>query len=239
MTLKTQTSRRGMIVTTAAAVAAVLVAVGAAATMQDDDKAGAQAVEQAAPQNQTPQNQEPQSGTEAEAPADATPTFLATSDLRVSAEAKTWTEQPGTQSGVPDPEYTCIKGLLPVVSTMYKSWSGDMTAEARQFVSVAQDADVAQALVKSLNSAIANCSDNVEDAVAYDRHGQYPDVAGGLTVHGVYFEPQNSEYHLQLFGVGRDGKAVIVTTLGQMGREGEAPVDAFTATAKTAVEKVY
>lgn len=229
MTLKTQTSRRGMIVTTAAAVAAVLVAVGAAAVMQDDDKPGGQAVEQSAPQNQGQ-----------EVPADTAPTFLATSDLPATPEAKTWTEQPGTQSGLPDPEYTCIKGLLPAASTTYKSWSGDMTAEARQFVTVFADAAAAKSAVTAVEASISKCADAVDDGkTTVERYGQYPDVADGVSVHGAFFAPVNSEYHLQLFGVGRDGATVVVTTLGQMGQESDAPVDAFTATAKTAVEKVF
>jgi hypothetical protein len=228
MTLKTQTSRRGMIVTSAAAVAAVLVAVGAAAMMQDDDKStGGSTVEQSAPQSQNG------------APATATPTFLATADLPASAEAKTWTEQPGTSSGLPEVEYTCIKGLLAADSTTYKAWSGDMTAEMKQFVTVYSDAAAAEAAVAALNSGIASCDERVEGDSAYQRAGDFPAVANGVTVHEMYFAPENSEYHLQLFGVGRDGSTVVVTTLGQMGQKEDAPVDAFTTTAKTAVEKVY
>jgi hypothetical protein len=63
--------------------------------------------------------------------------------------------------------------------------------------------------------------------------------ADGLDRYGVFFAPAGSEYHLQMFGVGRDGKNVVVTSLSQMGRQKEAPVDGFTVMAKTALEKAF
>ena len=230
MTVNSQTGKRGIVISAAASVAVVLAALGVTAAMQDDGPAAkGTTVEQGAAQG---------------GPATATgPTFLSAADLPTIPEAGTWTEQP-VQSGLPDPQYTCISGAVPASGTTYRTFAGDMTAEARELVTVLADADGAQLVAKEVAQSIERCTDTMatqadESGTTWKKYGTYPDVADGLTVYGAFFAPAGSEYHLQLFGVGRDGKNVVVTTLAQMGRESEAPVDAFTATAKVALEKAF
>ena len=241
MNMKTQTSRRGMAISAALAFAIVAGGVGVTAAMQSDDKPGSTAVEQGS-QPQPSDQFSGQSSGQASNGAPATPTFLAAADLPATSEAGTWHEHDAS-AGLPDPEYTCIKGALPAEGTSYKSYSGDMTAEAREVVTMAKDASAAELLAKEVAQSIERCADAMqaqgEDSTTWKNYGSYPDVADGLAVYGVYFAPENSEYHLQLFGVGRDGANVVVLSLGQGGKESEAPVEAFTASAKTAVEKAF
>ncbi len=93
-------------------------------------------------------------------------------------------------------------------------------------------------LAKEVAQSIERCAETMGEKTTWKSYG-HVDVADGLDLFGVYFAPAGSEYHLQMFGVGHDGKAVVLTSVSQMGKEADAPVDAFTRTAKTAVEKVF
>lgn len=172
-------------------------------------------------------------------PATATgPTFLAVGDLPTSRTLGTaWTAQPGG-AGLPDPEYTCVKGIIPAGKTTYKTWSSDMTGEARETVTALADADGAKLIAKEIAQSIEKCAKTMGEKTTWKSYG-HVDAADGLDLYGVFFAPAGSEYHLQMFGVGRDGKNVVVTSVAQMGRKAEAPVDGFTIMAKTALEKAF
>lgn len=137
-----------------------------------------------------------------------------------------------------DPEYACVKGMIPSGQTTYKTWSSDLTGEARQAITVRADADAAKLIAKEVSQSIEKCADRMGDKTTFKSYGHVAAV-DGLDLCGVFFAPKGSEYHLQMFGVGRDGKNVVVTSLSQMGREEEAPADAFTLLAKTAVEQAF
>jgi hypothetical protein len=163
-------------------------------------------------------------------------TFLAKSDLPQGSYAP-WTAQ-AQKSGLPKPMYTCIKGIIPGGKSHSQTFSGDMTAEVREIITVTASKTDAKKLVHSLRAAITNCEAKLADVTSVDRIGRWS-TEDGLTLDAVYTAPENSEYNYQLFAVGRDGRAVVVTTFSDMGKKGEAPTSAFTATAKKALRKAF
>lgn len=171
------------------------------------------------------------------ATAGGTGTFIKKSDLPQASQYTPWTAQ-AKKAGLPKPMYTCIKGIIPAGKSTSRSWTSDLTAEVREIITVTKNKTEAKALAAKLRSAIANCDDKLDDVTDIDRIARYK-TADGLTLDAVYTAPPNSEYNYQLFAVGRDGKAVVVTTFGDMGQEGEAPIAAFTTTAKRALQKAF
>ena len=170
------------------------------------------------------------------AAASTSGTFLAKGDLPQGSYAP-WTAS-APKSGLPKPMYTCIKGILPGASSHSKTFSGDMTAEVREIITVTKSKQDARNLVHSLRNAITNCEAKLSDVTDVDRIGRWT-TEDGLTLDAVYTAPQNSEYNYQLFAVGRDGRAVVVTTFSDMGKQGDAPISAFTTTAKKALRKAF
>ena len=171
------------------------------------------------------------------ATAGGTGTFIKKADLPQASQYTPWTAQ-AKKAGLPKPMYTCIAGILPAGKSSHVTFRSDMTAEVREIITVAKNKTEAKALAAKLRSAIANCDDKLDDVSDIDRIGRFK-TADGLTLDAVYTAPEGSEYNFQLFGVGRDGKAVVVTTFGDMGQKGEAPIAAFTATAKKALQKAF
>jgi hypothetical protein len=171
------------------------------------------------------------------ASAATAPRFLSVSELPQGERFGDWKAGP-VRSGVPKPQYTCIKGLLPAEDTKFRKYHGEFTAEVRETVTVLDDVASAKLVAKEVMQGIERCADDQDYPTTWKRYASY-DVEEGLTVYGVFFAPPNSEYGMQLYGVGRDGRKVVVTTLGMMGRANEAPVKKFTATAKTALRKAF
>jgi hypothetical protein len=163
-------------------------------------------------------------------------TFLAKTDLPQGSYAP-WTAQ-AQKAGLPKPMYTCIRGIIPGGRSHSQTFSGDMTAEVREIITVTKNKKQAKALVRSLRDAITNCEDKLSDVTGVDRIGHWS-TEDGMTLDAVYTAPENSEYNYQLFAVGRDGRAVVVTTFSDMGKKGEAPTSAFTTTAKKALQKAF
>ncbi|MBA3745265.1 hypothetical protein [Sporichthya sp.] len=171
------------------------------------------------------------------ASANHTGTFVPKSDLPQASQYTPWTAQ-APKAGLPKPMYTCIKGILPAGKSSYQTFSGDLAAEVREIITVAKNKTEAKALAAKLRSAIANCDDKLDDVTDIDRIGRFK-TADGLTLDAVYTAPEGSEYNFQLFAVGRDGRAVVVTTFSDMGQEDDAPIAAFTTTAKRALQKAF
>jgi hypothetical protein len=171
------------------------------------------------------------------ASANHTGTFVPKSDLPQASQYTPWKAQ-APKAGLPKPMYTCIKGILPAAASSHQVFTSDMTAEVREIITVAKNKTEAKALVSKLRSAIANCDDKLDDVTGIDRIARYK-TADDLTLDAVYTAPENSEYNFQLFAVGRDGKAVVVTTFGDMGQKADAPIAAFTTTAKKALQKAF
>lgn len=171
------------------------------------------------------------------ASADHTGRFIPKSDLPQASQYTPWTALK-PKPGLPAPMYTCIKGIIPASKSSHQIFRSDMTAEVREIITVTKNKTEAKALAAKLRNAIANCDDKLDDVTDIDRIARYK-TADGLTIDGVYTAPEGSEYNFQLFGVGRDGKAVVVTTFGDMGQESDAPIAAFTVTAKRALQKAF
>lgn len=171
------------------------------------------------------------------ASADHTGRFIPKSDLPQASQYTPWTALK-PKPGLPAPMYTCIKGIIPASKSSHQIFRSDMTAEVREIITVTKNKTEAKALAAKLRTAIANCDDKLDDVTDIDRIARYK-TADGLTLDAVYTAPEGSEYNFQLFGVGRDGKAVVVTTFGDMGQEEDAPISAFTVTAKRALQKAF
>jgi hypothetical protein len=163
-------------------------------------------------------------------------TFLSKSELPQGSYAP-WKAHK-VKPGLPKPMYTCIAGILPAGKSSYRTFSGDMTAEVRETITVTRNQKAAKKLVRNLRSAVTNCEDKLSDVTGVDRVGRWS-TEDGLTLDAVYTAPPNSEYNYQLFAVGRDGRRVVVTTFSDMGKKGDAPIGAFSVTAKKALQKAF
>lgn len=164
-------------------------------------------------------------------------TFLAKSDLPSASKYTPWSAQ-AKKAGLPKPMYTCISGIIPAGKSEHVKFTSDMTAEVREIITVSKNKTEAKALASKLRSAITNCDDKLSDVTGIDRIGSWK-TQDGLTLDAVYTAPPGSEYNFQLFAVGRDGRSVVVTTFADMGQKQDAPITAFTATAKKALQKAY
>ena len=171
------------------------------------------------------------------ASADHTGRFVPKSDLPQASKYTPWTAS-APKAGLPSPMYTCIKGILPAGKTSYQTFSSDMTAEVRETITRTGSSAAAKTLVTQLRRAVRNCDDRLDDVTSINRVGAW-DIEDGLTLHGVYSAPEGSEYNFQLFAIGRDGRKVIVTTFSDMGQKSDAPIAAFTTTAKRALTKAF
>lgn len=171
------------------------------------------------------------------ASANHTGTFIPKSDLPSGSAYTPWTAQ-APKAGLPKPMYTCIQGILPKSRSSHQVFTADLTAEVREIITRTSSKASAKTLVKSLRKAVTSCEDALDDVTDIKRYGSYS-TEEGLTIDGVFTAPPNSEYNFQLFGIGRDGKNVVVTTFSDMGRKGEAPVSKFTTTAKAALKKAF
>ncbi|GAA0622332.1 hypothetical protein GCM10009547_26490 [Sporichthya brevicatena] len=172
------------------------------------------------------------------ASADHTGRFIPKSDLPQASKYTPWTAAK-PKPGLPNPMYTCIKGILPAASSSHQSFSSDGSAEAREIITITKNTKAAKKAVNKLRKAVRECDKKVSDVTGIERVGKWDKVENGLTVHAVYYAPPGSEYNFTLFGIGRDGKKVVVTTFGDMGKKKDAPLAAFSTTAKRALEKAF
>lgn len=146
------------------------------------------------------------------------------------------------KAGIPTPQYSCIAGVLPADKTTYRTYTAGNAetgeqVEARQLVTVASSTSKAKRLTEQTARSIERCAEETGERTTWKKYATH-DIEDGLRVYGVFFAPTDSEYHLQMFGVGRHRKAVVVVALGQGGQRSDAPVNGFTTTAKRALEKV-
>lgn len=163
--------------------------------------------------------------------------FIPGSDLPSGSAYTPWTAA-SPKHGLPAPMYTCIKGVLPKSTSGYRLYGSDGSAEVREIITRTSSKAKAKTLVRSLRKGVTNCADSLEDVTDVTRYGRYS-TEEGLTIDGVFSAPPNSEYSFQLFGIGRDGKNVVVTSFSDMGRQGDAPVSKFTTSAKRALKKAF
>ncbi|HUR75236.1 MAG TPA: hypothetical protein VMZ00_13240, partial [Sporichthya sp.] len=72
------------------------------------------------------------------ASASHTGTFVPKSDLPQASQYTPWSAS-APKAGLPKPMYTCIKGILPASQSSSQTFSGDMTAEVREIITVTKN----------------------------------------------------------------------------------------------------
>ncbi|WP_328493153.1 hypothetical protein OHS59_10705 [Streptomyces sp. NBC_00414] len=172
--------------------------------------------------------------------ASGTPRFLSASQLPPHPSSA-WTAGKVTP-GVPDELVFCLEDVLPGYDSSYRDFRTDLETNAQQLTFVVGSNAKADALAKRLNKEIRACAAKAEqadpevDATLKD-YGKLP-VEEGAHVYGVHTDTSWGATDINLYSVGRDGRAVTVVKWGQMGDFSDAPVKAFKKTTTTAVDKL-
>ncbi|UPZ28227.1 hypothetical protein MUK60_10615 [Streptomyces sp. LRE541] len=179
------------------------------------------------------------------APVSATsstaPKFLAASQLPPHPSSA-WTAGKVTP-GVPDELVFCLEDALPGYDSSYRDFRTDLETNAQQLTVVVGSTAKADALAKRLNKEIKACAAKAEQAdpeveATLKDYGKLP-VEEGAHVYGVHTSSSWGATDINLYAVGRDGRAVTVVKWGQLGDFSDAPVKAFKKTTTTAVNKLY
>lgn len=184
---------------------------------------------------------EPEDGERADhvVAAAAVPGFLEPGDL--PPHPTTWHAGDVT-AGVPDPAAFCLAGALPVETSYYREFQTELDTNATQLATVTDSAAEAGRLAGSLERRVADCAsawlaEHPGGTASWQDYGPL-ETGDGAHLYGVHTSVPDSEPGVHLFGIGRDGKRVTVARWGEIGDLGQAPVKAFAATTKTAVEKL-
>ncbi|MFD6290119.1 hypothetical protein [Streptomyces sp. NPDC060205] len=170
-----------------------------------------------------------------------TPKFLSAAQLPPHPSSA-WTAGKVTP-GVPDELVFCLEDALPGYDSSYRDFRTDLETNAQQLTIVVGSNAKADALAKRLNKEIKACAAKAEladpevEATLKD-YGTLP-VEEGAHVYGVHTNTSWGATDINLYSVGRDGRAVTVVKWGQMGDFSDAPVKAFKKTTTTAVNKLY
>lgn len=179
----------------------------------------------------------------AAAPATARtgPVFLDAAQLPPSLTP--WTAGAVT-GGLPEGDVPCAPGVLPAKGTAHRVFHTELDTGGLQVTTVAPTAAKAAETAAGLRRALAACADRVER--------QYPTTEADGAYHGrlavedgahVYSldtrDLQVGSTDIALFSVGRDGRTVTYVQWGQMGDLEDAPLDAFKATTRTAVDQLH
>ncbi|MGC5567212.1 hypothetical protein ACPYPG_30810 [Streptomyces sp. FR-108] len=170
-----------------------------------------------------------------------TPKFLSASQLPPHPSSA-WTAGKVTP-GVPDELVFCLEDALPGYDSSYRDFRTDLETNAQQLTIVVGSNAKADALAKRLNKEIKACAAKAEQAdpeveATLKDYGTLP-VEEGAHVYGVHTNTSWGATDINLYAVGRDGRAVTVVKWGQMGDFSDAPVKAFKKTTTTAVNKLY
>ncbi|MFJ2256979.1 hypothetical protein ACIOKD_01340 [Streptomyces sp. NPDC087844] len=170
-----------------------------------------------------------------------TPRFLSASQLPPHPSSA-WTAGRVTP-GVPDELVFCLEDALPGYDSSYRDFRTDLETNAQQLTIVVGSNAKADALAKRLNKEIKACAAKAEQAdpeveATWKDYGTLP-VEEGAHVYGVHTDTSWGATDINLYSVGRDGRAVTVVKWGQMGDFSDAPVKAFKKTTTTAVNKLH
>ncbi|MFE1795594.1 hypothetical protein ACFW9L_05450 [Streptomyces sp. NPDC059517] len=173
--------------------------------------------------------------------ASGTPRFLSAAQLPPHPSSA-WTAGKVTP-GVPGELAFCLEDALPGYDSSYRDFRTDLETNAQQLTIVVGSNAKADALAKRLNKEIKACAAKAEQAdpeveATLKDYGKLP-VEEGAHVYGVHTETSWGATDINLYSVGRDGRAVTVVKWGQMGDFSDAPVKAFKKTTTTAVNKLY
>ncbi|MEN8653993.1 hypothetical protein ABCR94_26165 [Streptomyces sp. 21So2-11] len=181
------------------------------------------------------------SATAAAPAASAAPKFLSASQLPAASPA--WVAG-AVKQGLPASQSPCTAGSVPKAGTKYRDFRTDLDTGARQTITVAATEAKAKALAAKIRTSITGClhrlqmaDPGLEGEAFY--HGKV-NVAAGAHIHSLDTNsPEVGTVDINLFAIGRDGKAVTVVQWGQMGSLDAAPLAGFKKTAGVAVGKLY
>ncbi|MFF3705112.1 hypothetical protein [Streptomyces phaeochromogenes] len=173
--------------------------------------------------------------------AGAWPKFLSASQLPPHPSSS-WTAGKVTD-GVPDELRFCIQDTLPGYDSRYRDFRTDLETNAQQLTFVVGSSAKAKALATRLNKDIRACATRIEQSdpeteAALKDYGKLS-VEEGAHAYGLHTETSWGATDINLYSVGRDGRAVTLVRWGQMGDFSDAPVKAFKKTTTTAVNKLY
>ncbi|MGW8356836.1 hypothetical protein [Streptomyces wedmorensis] len=178
----------------------------------------------------------------APAQAAAQPAFLAASQMPPSSTPWTATQ---VFTGVPENGgVLCAPYKIPAQNTRYREFSTELDTNGVQVTTVARTEADAVKLVDTLRKALAGCGPLLERqnpglrAVSAS-HGKLAVEEGAWVYSLDTADPQIGSTDIHLFSVGRDGRTVTLVRWGQMGDIEDAPLTAFTATTRTAVNKLW
>ncbi|MEW2514061.1 hypothetical protein [Streptomyces sp. NPDC046870] len=167
------------------------------------------------------------------------PAFLDPADLPPHPSSP-WYAGPVT-AGRPDPLPICVGDALPSVSVHRAYWT-DLDTNAVQITVVERDAQRAAGFAALLRADLAGCAKKLQaqspDITAAKRYYGKVKVAAGAHVYGIHTTATWGASGIALFSVGREGRTVTVVKWSQMGSFRDAPVKAFKATTRTAVDKL-
>lgn len=165
--------------------------------------------------------------------------FLEPDDL--PSGAGEWTADP-VADGLPETDPTCLAGVLPEDGAQHRTFRTDLDAQATQVVVASADAAAARDLLARTEDALRECADayaeQYPDATFTGEDLGAVDAGDGAHVYGLQSAFPHGSLDAHLFGVGRDGAAVTVTVLGQLGRLSDAPVADFTDSTRTSVTRL-
>ncbi|MGK5631689.1 hypothetical protein [Streptomyces sp. URMC 123] len=170
-----------------------------------------------------------------------TPGFLDAQDLPPHAHSA-WYAGPVT-TGLPEHPQFCAEGVLPETGAAHREFRTDLETGATQIVIRAGGESAAARLAAAIEKSVRGCAaryeqENPGGSASWRDYGTLP-VEEGAHVHGVHTTYPDSERNIHLFGVGRDGSTVTLVTWAQYGDFTGAPVTAFRATTRTAVDKLH
>ncbi|MEU9880433.1 hypothetical protein [Streptomyces phaeochromogenes] len=173
--------------------------------------------------------------------ASAWPKFLSASQLPPHPSSS-WTSGKVTD-GVPDELRFCIQDTLPGYDSRYRDFRTDLETNAQQLTFVVGSSAKAKALATRLNKDIRACATRIEQSdpeteAALKDYGKLS-VEEGAHAYGLHTETSWGATDINLYSVGRDGRAVTLVRWAQMGDFSDAPVKAFKKTTTTAVNKLY
>ncbi|MER7946702.1 hypothetical protein ABTY59_04820 [Streptomyces sp. NPDC096079] len=176
------------------------------------------------------------------AQAAAQPAFLAAAQMPASSTPWTATQ---VFAGVPENGgVLCAPYKIPAQNSRYREFSTELDTNGVQVTTVARTEADAVKLVDTLRKALAGCGPLLErqnpglKAVSA-AHGKLAVEEGAWVYSLDTADPQIGSTDIHLFAVGRDGRTVTLVRWGQMGDLKDAPLAAFKATAKTAVNKLW
>jgi len=180
-------------------------------------------------------------GKAAKGKASAWPKFLSASQLPPHASSS-WRAGKVTD-GVPDELRFCVQDTLPGYDSRYRDFRTGLETNAQQLTFVVGTSAKAKALATRLNKDIRACATRIEQSdpeteAALKDYGRLS-VEEGAHAYGLHTETSWGATDINLYSVGRDGRAVTLVRWGQMGDFSDAPVKAFKKTTTTAVNKLY